>query len=59
MIIVVVTDYIANHGSMKEPEARRKFWQILQAVDYCHDRRVVHRDLKVRPGLIIVRLNSF
>lgn len=32
---------------MAEPAARRKFWQILSAVEYCHERRIVHRDLKV------------
>ena len=41
-------DYIAQHGRMTEAEARKKFWQILSAVEYCHERRVVHRDLKVR-----------
>ncbi|KAK2148531.1 hypothetical protein LSH36_492g05008 [Paralvinella palmiformis] len=40
-------DYIAKHGRMPEPEARKKFWQIIKAVDYCHSRHIVHRDLKV------------
>jgi len=40
-------DYIARYGRMTESAARRKFWQILSAVEYCHNRRVVHRDLKV------------
>nr|CAD7441139.1 unnamed protein product [Timema bartmani] len=40
-------DYIARYGRMTEGAARRKFWQILSAVEYCHNRRVVHRDLKV------------
>lgn len=26
------------------------FFQIVSAVQYCHQRRIVHRDLKVRPG---------
>nr|CAD7393988.1 unnamed protein product [Timema cristinae] len=39
--------YIARYGRMTEGAARRKFWQILSAVEYCHNRRVVHRDLKV------------
>jgi len=41
------TEYIARHGRMSEAIARRKFWQIVDAVDYCHQRHIVHRDLKV------------
>ena len=41
------SDYIAQHGRMTELEARKKFWQIITAVEYCHKRHVVHRDLKV------------
>lgn len=36
---------------MSEDQARQKFWQILSAVEYCHNRNIVHRDLKVRIGL--------
>lgn len=43
----LLADYIARCGRMNEVAARRKFWQILSAVEYCHNRRVVHRDLKV------------
>lgn len=32
---------------MPEPMARRKFGQVLSAVEYCHQHQVVHRDLKV------------
>ena len=42
-----VADYIARYGRMSEEDARGKFVQILDAVDYCHKRHIVHRDLKV------------
>jgi MAP/microtubule affinity-regulating kinase len=41
-------DYLVVHGRMKEKEARAKFRQILSAVSYCHKKKVIHRDLKVR-----------
>lgn len=37
-----------RHGSLHEDEARLIFRQMVTAVDYCHSRWVVHRDLKVR-----------
>lgn len=39
---------------MSEEQARIKFWQILSAVEYCHNRNIVHRDLKVR--IILLKL---
>ena len=38
-------EYIACHGRMSEALARKKFWQIVEAIDYCHAHNVVHRDL--------------
>ena len=46
-----VFDYLVAHGRMKEREARTKFRQILSAVQYMHQKRIVHRDLKVTDGL--------
>jgi MAP/microtubule affinity-regulating kinase len=40
-------DYLVSHGRMLEDIARTKFRQILSAVSYCHQKRVIHRDLKV------------
>ncbi|XP_022097484.1 serine/threonine-protein kinase SIK2-like [Acanthaster planci] len=50
-------DYLANHGRMTEKEARKKFWQIVNAVQYCHERRVVHRDLKAENLLLDANMN--
>ncbi|CAL1527952.1 unnamed protein product [Lymnaea stagnalis] len=47
-----IFDYIAQHGRMSEADARKKFWQILSAVEYCHNHRIVHRDLKAENLLL-------
>ncbi|XP_046382873.1 uncharacterized protein LOC124153627 [Ischnura elegans] len=52
-----IFDYIARYGRMSESAARLKFWQILSAVEYCHNRRVVHRDLKAENLLLDANMN--
>ncbi|CAH2090355.1 unnamed protein product [Euphydryas editha] len=52
-----IFDYIARYGRMAEQAARRKFWQILSAVEYCHERRIVHRDLKAENLLLDSNMN--
>ena len=47
-----VLDYIVTHGKLAPPEARRFFVQTLEAVDHCHQNRVVHRDLKAENLLL-------
>ncbi|XP_026869468.2 serine/threonine-protein kinase SIK2 isoform X1 [Electrophorus electricus] len=50
-------DYLAKHGRLSEAEARRRFWQILSAVEYCHQHSVVHRDLKAENLLLDGHMN--
>lgn len=50
-------DYLVVHGKMKEKEARAKFRQILSAVNYCHKKRVIHRDLKAENLLLDANLD--
>nr|XP_057935450.1 serine/threonine-protein kinase SIK2 isoform X2 [Doryrhamphus excisus] len=52
-----IFDYLAKHGPLSEMEARRKFWQILSAVEYCHNRNIVHRDLKAENLLLDGHMN--
>lgn len=42
---------------MAEKEARKKFKQIVAAVQFCHCRNIVHRDLKAENLLLDVNLN--
>ncbi|CAB1347329.1 unnamed protein product [Coregonus sp. 'balchen'] len=50
-------DYLTSNGRMSEDEARKKFWQILMAVDYCHRHHIVHRDLKTENLLLDANMN--
>uniref|UniRef100_A0A3Q4AQ91 MAP/microtubule affinity-regulating kinase 3 n=1 Tax=Mola mola TaxID=94237 RepID=A0A3Q4AQ91_MOLML len=47
-----VFDYLVAHGRMKEKEARARFRQIVSAVHYCHQKNIVHRDLKAENLLL-------
>jgi len=47
-----IFEYIARNGRMSETVARRKFWEIVSAINFCHNRRVVHRDLKAENLLL-------
>lgn len=42
---------------MSESAARFKFWQIISAVEYCHKKGIVHRDLKAENLLLDFGMN--
>ncbi|KAG7613348.1 Protein kinase domain [Arabidopsis suecica] len=52
--ICIVMEYVSGgqlsdrlgRQKMKESDARKLFQQLIDAVDYCHNRGVYHRDLK-------------
>ena len=47
-----IFDYLVDNGKMTEKQAATTFSQILKAVHYCHQRKVVHRDLKAENLLL-------
>jgi len=57
-------DFInANHRKIPERDAKGYFQQILEAVEYCHGKNVVHRDLKCENILfdkdMMIKLSDF
>ncbi|XP_051763080.1 serine/threonine-protein kinase SIK2-like [Ctenopharyngodon idella] len=50
-------DYLTSVGHLSEAEARSKFWQLLDAVEYCHKHHIVHRDLKAENLLLDSNMN--
>ncbi|NXF96716.1 SIK2 kinase, partial [Eubucco bourcierii] len=50
-------DHLTSNGHLSESEARKKFWQIISAVEYCHSHHIVHRDLKTENLLLDANMN--
>ncbi|VDN96785.1 unnamed protein product [Rodentolepis nana] len=50
-------EYLASNGRMREKDARIKFRQIVSAVQYCHQKNIVHRDLKAENLLLDADFN--
>lgn len=49
-------DLIANNGPLPEVRARKYFHQLIDALDYMHQKRAIHRDLK--PENILISEND-
>ena len=44
-------------GQLTDNDARKKFPQLVSAVEYCHKRGIVHRDLKAENMLLDSNFN--
>lgn len=44
--------YLEEKGKIDENEAREFFIQLLNAISYCHNKKIIHRDLKLENILI-------
>ncbi|XP_043652645.1 MAP/microtubule affinity-regulating kinase 3 [Drosophila teissieri] len=45
-------DYLVKNGRMRERDARVLFRQLVSAIEYCHSKSIVHRDLKAENLLL-------
>jgi serine/threonine-protein kinase SRK2 len=45
-------DYVVKEKGIKEPQARWLFQQLIIAIDYCHQKSIVNRDLKLENALL-------
>ncbi|XP_050426740.1 serine/threonine-protein kinase SIK3-like isoform X3 [Adelges cooleyi] len=52
-----IFDYLVKNGRMNEPAACHIFKQIVEAVAYCHNKNIVHRDLKAENLLLDIDNN--
>ncbi|XP_041674660.1 serine/threonine-protein kinase MARK2-like isoform X2 [Drosophila eugracilis] len=50
-------DHLVKNGKMSEKDARVLFRQLVSAIQYCHGKSVVHRDLKAENLLLDQKMN--
>jgi len=50
-------DHLVKNGRMRERDARVLFRQLVSAIQYCHSKFVVHRDLKAENLLLDQHMN--
>ncbi|CAD8096001.1 unnamed protein product [Paramecium sonneborni] len=53
-----LVEYIQEKGGLSEEEARVIFRQIAEAIRYCHDKRLIHRDLKLENVLLTSKIEK-
>nr|KAF6506151.1 hypothetical protein HJG63_007969 [Rousettus aegyptiacus] len=53
-----LSEYLQSCGRMSEPKARRITRQLISAVHYCHQKNIIHRDLKAENVLLDAELNA-
>jgi 5'-AMP-activated protein kinase catalytic alpha subunit len=47
MASILIILFMQSYAKLDECEARKLFQQLIDSVDYCHNKGVYHRDLKV------------
>ena len=52
-----LSEHLQRFGRMQEPEAQRIFRQLISAVQYCHEKGIIHRDLKSGNVLLDEEMN--
>ncbi|CAD8091601.1 unnamed protein product [Paramecium primaurelia] len=53
-----LVEYLQEKGGLPEQEARIIFRQIAEAIRYCHDKRLIHRDLKLENILLTSKVEK-
>lgn len=49
---ISLDDYIMQHGPIPEPQARKMFSQLADAVQYMHSKRMLHLDIKPKNAMV-------